>query len=60
MDQPPSDYLTRIRLLEQYASAIAGLVRDEVNFICLMVPSFFAFPMFYFTLTQPWEMVITH
>lgn len=60
MDQPPSDYLTRIRSLEQYASAIAGLVRDEVNFICLMVPSFFAFPMFYFTLTQPLEMVITH
>ncbi|AQK43303.1 Serine/threonine-protein kinase ATG1c [Zea mays] len=29
MDQPPTDYLTRIRLLEQYASAIAGLVRDE-------------------------------
>uniref|UniRef100_A0A804RAG8 Protein kinase domain-containing protein n=2 Tax=Zea mays TaxID=4577 RepID=A0A804RAG8_MAIZE len=31
MDQPPSDYLTRIRLLEQYASAIAGLVRDEIE-----------------------------
>ncbi|ONL96438.1 Serine/threonine-protein kinase ATG1c [Zea mays] len=31
MDQPPSDYLTRIRLLEQYASAIAGLVRDEIK-----------------------------
>ncbi|ONL96437.1 Serine/threonine-protein kinase ATG1c [Zea mays] len=31
MDQPPSDYLTRIRLLEQYASAIAGLVRDELH-----------------------------
>jgi serine/threonine-protein kinase ULK2 len=60
MDQPPSDYLTRIRLLEQYASAIAGLVRDEVNFICLMVPSSFAFPMFYFTSPQPLEMVIVH
>ncbi|XP_066395701.1 serine/threonine-protein kinase ATG1c-like isoform X2 [Miscanthus floridulus] len=31
MDQPPSDYLTRIRLLEQYTSAIAGLVRDEIK-----------------------------
>ncbi|OEL18758.1 Serine/threonine-protein kinase ATG1b [Dichanthelium oligosanthes] len=31
MDQPPSDYLTRIRLLEQYASAIAGLVKDEIE-----------------------------
>ncbi|CAN6320542.1 unnamed protein product [Urochloa humidicola] len=31
MDQPPSDYLTRIRLLEQYASAIAGLVKDEIK-----------------------------
>jgi serine/threonine-protein kinase ULK/ATG1 len=31
IDQPPSDYLTRIRLLEQYASAIAGLVKDEIK-----------------------------
>ncbi|XP_062216092.1 serine/threonine-protein kinase ATG1c-like isoform X2 [Phragmites australis] len=31
MDQPPSDYLTRIRLLEQYASAIAGLVKEEIK-----------------------------
>ncbi|RLN19797.1 serine/threonine-protein kinase ATG1c-like isoform X1 [Panicum miliaceum] len=31
IDQPPSDYLTRIRLLEQYASAIAGLVKDEIE-----------------------------
>ncbi|CAL4930313.1 unnamed protein product [Urochloa decumbens] len=31
MDQPPSDILTRIRLLEQYASAIAGLVKDEIK-----------------------------
>jgi len=36
IDQPPSDYLTRIKLLEQYASAIAGLVKDEVKFISLM------------------------
>ncbi|XP_039786755.1 serine/threonine-protein kinase ATG1c-like isoform X3 [Panicum virgatum] len=31
IDQPPSDYLTRIRLLEQYASTIAGLVKDEIK-----------------------------
>ncbi|WVZ56417.1 hypothetical protein U9M48_006954 [Paspalum notatum var. saurae] len=31
MDQPPSNYLMRIRLLEQYASAIAGLVKDEMK-----------------------------
>ncbi|KAJ1297797.1 hypothetical protein BS78_01G404900 [Paspalum vaginatum] len=31
MDQPPSDYLIRIRLLEQYASVIAGLVKDETK-----------------------------
>jgi len=31
IDQPPSDYLTRIKLLEQYASAIAGLVKDEIK-----------------------------
>lgn len=36
IDQPPSDYLARIRLLEQYAPAIAGLVKDEVKFIALM------------------------
>ncbi|KAF8718781.1 hypothetical protein HU200_025084 [Digitaria exilis] len=31
MDQPPSDFLMRVRLLEQYASAIAGLVKDEIK-----------------------------
>ncbi|XP_062210718.1 serine/threonine-protein kinase ATG1c-like isoform X2 [Phragmites australis] len=31
MDQPPTDYLTRIRLLEQYASAIAELVKEEIK-----------------------------
>uniref|UniRef100_A0A0A9DQ22 ATG1a/b/c MIT domain-containing protein n=1 Tax=Arundo donax TaxID=35708 RepID=A0A0A9DQ22_ARUDO len=31
MDQPPPDYLTRIRLLEQYASAIEELVKEEVK-----------------------------
>jgi hypothetical protein len=31
LDQPPSDYLTRIRLLGQYASAIVELVKEEVN-----------------------------
>ncbi|KAL6648388.1 hypothetical protein ACP70R_012612 [Stipagrostis hirtigluma subsp. patula] len=31
MDQPPSDHLTRIKLLEQYASAIAELVKEEIK-----------------------------
>ncbi|KAK3147699.1 hypothetical protein QOZ80_3BG0285710 [Eleusine coracana subsp. coracana] len=31
MDQPPSDYLTRIRLLEQYASIVAELVKEEIE-----------------------------
>jgi len=31
LDQPPSDYLTRIRLLGQYASTIVELVKEEVN-----------------------------
>jgi serine/threonine-protein kinase ULK/ATG1 len=43
MDQPPSDHLARIRLLEQYASAISFLVKDEVKFISLMVFSFFSY-----------------
>jgi hypothetical protein len=41
MDQPPSDYMMRIRLLEQYASAIAELVKEEVNFIFRVRFSFF-------------------
>lgn len=32
MDQPPSDCLTRVRLLEQYASTIAELVKEKVTF----------------------------
>lgn len=64
MDQPPSDYPTRIKLLEQYASAIAGLVKDEVNFICLLMFCFVAFsfgcPILCFTLTQPLGMIIIH
>ncbi|KAK1651216.1 hypothetical protein QYE76_069021 [Lolium multiflorum] len=31
LDQPPSDYLTRIRLLGQYASAIVELVKEEIK-----------------------------
>ncbi|KAK8446287.1 hypothetical protein SEVIR_9G463200v4 [Setaria viridis] len=31
MDQPPSDHPARIRLLEQYASAISFLVKDEIK-----------------------------
>ncbi|KQK22394.1 serine/threonine-protein kinase ATG1c isoform X1 [Brachypodium distachyon] len=31
MDQPPSDYLTRIRLLGRYASAIVELVKREMK-----------------------------
>ncbi|GJN08336.1 hypothetical protein PR202_ga26245 [Eleusine coracana subsp. coracana] len=31
MDQPPSDYLMRIRLLEQYALIVAELVKEEVE-----------------------------
>lgn len=52
MDQPPSDFLMRVRLLEQYASAIAGLVKDEVKFISLMMFSLFLYVIslcFYFT-----------
>jgi len=43
IDQPPSDYLTRIRLLEQYASTIAGLVKDEVKSISLMTFGLFSY-----------------
>uniref|UniRef100_A0A0E0NSZ4 Protein kinase domain-containing protein n=1 Tax=Oryza rufipogon TaxID=4529 RepID=A0A0E0NSZ4_ORYRU len=31
MDQPPSDCLTRVRLLEQYASTIAELVKEKIK-----------------------------
>jgi len=31
LDQPPSDYLTRIRLLGQYASTIVELVKEEIK-----------------------------
>uniref|UniRef100_A0A0D9VSC9 Protein kinase domain-containing protein n=1 Tax=Leersia perrieri TaxID=77586 RepID=A0A0D9VSC9_9ORYZ len=31
MDQPPSDCLTRIRLLEQYASTITELVKEKIK-----------------------------
>ncbi|KAL5217698.1 hypothetical protein ABZP36_018382 [Zizania latifolia] len=31
MYQPPSDFLTRIRLLEQFASTIAELVKEEIK-----------------------------
>ncbi|KAM3229516.1 hypothetical protein ACQJBY_060394 [Aegilops geniculata] len=31
LDQPPSHYLTRIRLLGQYASTIAELVKEEIK-----------------------------
>ncbi|KAK3151157.1 hypothetical protein QOZ80_3AG0242460 [Eleusine coracana subsp. coracana] len=31
MDQPPSDYLMRIRLLEQYALIVAELVKEEIK-----------------------------
>jgi serine/threonine-protein kinase ULK2 len=52
MDQPPSDYLTRIRLLEQYASAIAGLVRDEVIFYLLGGTQILCFPYVIFSLSH--------
>jgi serine/threonine-protein kinase ULK2 len=58
MDQPPSDYLTRLRLLEQYASAIAELVKEEVNFIFLVRFSFFLSDVIsfcYFSWSQPVE-----
>uniref|UniRef100_A0ACD5X130 Uncharacterized protein n=1 Tax=Avena sativa TaxID=4498 RepID=A0ACD5X130_AVESA len=31
LDQPPSDYLTRIRLLGQYASTIVEFVKEEIK-----------------------------
>lgn len=61
MDQPPSDFLMRVRLLEQYASAIAGLVKDEVKFISLMMFSLFLYVIslcFILLPTVPLETVI--
>lgn len=61
LDQPPSDYLTRIRLLGQYASTIAELVKEEVNLYALMTLSSVSLLSFlillYFVSSQLFEML---